>query len=133
MTRRLTMLLAVLIVGVFASTASAAPTVSSCSDWGFQSAAQQSVHQIQNGLDFMELKSYRAAEAWSLKSWQTMKGTSPCRATYKRFRQDELNSSAAIWNATQALRHHDLDQAESLMRKSGVWMDRAAAEQATWG
>jgi hypothetical protein len=131
---RLLMVLVVLS-GVFASsalTARAASTTSSCSNYGFEDKSTLAVHQLGHALDFWQVESYRTAEAWALRSWQTMRATAPCRSTYRRFRQYELNGSAAIWNAVKAERRGDSGQVVKLLGQAQRWGDLAAAEEATW-
>ena len=122
----------VIIVAAFASTARAASTTSSCSNYGFEDKSTLAVHQLGHALDFWQVESYRTAEAWALRSWQTMRATAPCRSTYRRFRQYELNGSAAIWNAVKAERRGDSDQVVKLLGQAQRWGDLAAAEEATW-
>jgi hypothetical protein len=115
----------------FAATGTAS-AASSCSNYRFEDKSSLAVHQLGNALDFWQVESYRTAEAWALRSWQTMRATAPCRSTYRRFRQYELNGSAAIWNAVKAERRGDSDQVAKLLGQAQRWGDLAAAEEATW-
>ena len=112
--------------------ATAATSHASCSDVGFVAQASTSTKQTSTALGFMGPEAYRSSEAWALRSWQTMKGTAPCRPSYQRFRQYSLNASAALWRASKSLRSGNLTAAESYLGQAGKWTDRAGAEQATW-
>lgn len=117
---------------VVPAAATAAPTKATCSDYGFKSQVWRSSDQTSTALDYLDLESYKAAEAWALRAWRTMRATSPCLATYRRFRQYELNGTAAVWNAVRAKRTGDLSEAMRLLRKAERWLDLSAAEQANW-
>lgn len=115
-----------------AGTANAASTRAACTDRGFRTQARISVNQLSRSLDWFQLKGYASAEAWSLRSWRTIRATAPCWGSYRRYRSYELKDTAAVWNAVRFARRGDHASAERQLGQAERWGDLAAAEQATW-
>jgi hypothetical protein len=109
-----------------------ATAAAACTDYGYRAQARVGESQLSNSLDWINLDSYRAGEAWALRGYRTFYAQQPCNASYRRHRQDELNVATYVWNVAREMRRNDLTSAARDLRRAGHWLDVAAAEEATW-
>jgi hypothetical protein len=132
--RKITLVIALMVgLAVIFSGAATASATTTCTDAGFRNRETTSVHRLSLALSYIQLESYRTAEAWALRAWQSFKAEPlPCSASYQRHRQDMIYASANILYTTRALRSGNLSAASRYSQMAQTWTARAGAEEARW-